>query len=177
MTATIVANDALRIDWLGTGSDAAGSVGITICPGRRDRRRDLDADLAVLVDRGVTRLLGLLPDSELAWAGVSDLRTRAQHAGIEYRQLAIPDQGTPGLSDAREMVAWCREGVAGGGRVVIACMGGLGRSGTIAACYLVEQGLSAPEAISAVRQARGARAIETRSQEAFVASYAAARQH
>ena len=79
----------------------------------------------------------------------------------------------PGLEDARELVRWCREGVAAGGRVVITCMGGLGRSGTIAACYLVEQGLSAPQAISAVRRARGPRAVETRSQEAFVAAYAA----
>jgi protein-tyrosine phosphatase/nicotinamidase-related amidase len=173
---TIVTNEVLRIDWLDIGSGGFSSVGITICPGRRDRRRDLDADLATLVDRGVTRLLCLLPDSELAWAGVSDLRPRAQGAGIEYRQLAVPDQGTPGLHDAREAVSWCRVGVAAGGRVVITCMGGLGRSGTIAACYLVELGWSAPEAISAVRHSRGPRAVETRSQEAFVAAYAAVRQ-
>jgi protein-tyrosine phosphatase len=176
VTETFEANDALRIDWLGAGFDAVGSVGITICPGRRDRHRDLSADLAVLADRGVTRLLCLLPDSELAWAGVSDIRIQAQCAGIEYRQFPIPDQGTPGLDDAREAVSWCREGIATGGRVVITCMGGLGRSGTIAACYLVELGRSAPKAISEVRQSRGPRAIETRSQEAFVAAYAAAQQ-
>ena len=170
---TLLASEALRVDWFSTDRDGHGSVGITICPGRRDRRRDLDADLAVLVDEGVTRLLSLLPDTELEWAGVPDLPVRARAVGIDYRQFPVPDMAVPGLEDARELVRWCREGVAAGGRVVITCMGGLGRSGTIAACYLVEQGLSAPQAISAVRRARGPRAVETRSQEAFVAAYAA----
>ena len=170
---TMLANQALRVDWFSTGPDGHDSVGITICPGRRDRRRDLDADLAVLVEGQVTRLLSLLPDTELEWAGVGDLPARARAVGIDCRQFPVPDQAAPGLEDARELVRWCREGVAAGGRVVISCMGGLGRSGTIAACYLVEQGLSAPQAISAVRRARGPRAVETRSQEAFVAAYAA----
>jgi protein-tyrosine phosphatase len=170
---TVLANEALRVDWFSTDREGHGSVGITICPGRRDRRRDLDADLAALVGGKVTRLLSLLPDTELDWAGVGDLPTRTRAAGIDWRQLPIPDQGVPGLDDARELVRWCGEGVGAGGRVVITCRGGLGRSGTIAACYLVERGLSAPEAISAVRRARGPRAVETRSQEAFVAEYAA----
>jgi protein-tyrosine phosphatase/nicotinamidase-related amidase len=170
---TVLASAALRVDWLSTDSDGDGSVGITICPGRRDRRRNLDADLAVLVGEGVTRLLSLLPETELEWAGVGDLPARARAVGIDCRQLPIPDQGVPSLDDARELVGWCREGLAAGGRIVIACLGGLGRSGTLAACYLVEQGQSAPEAISAVRRARGPRAVETKSQEAFVAAYAA----
>jgi protein-tyrosine phosphatase/nicotinamidase-related amidase len=170
---TILANEALRVDWFAADHDGRGVVGITICPGRRDRRRDLDADLAILVDAGVTRLVTLLPDTELVWAGVGDLPARVRAMGIDCRQLPIPDQGVPALEDARELVRWCREGLADGGRVVISCLGGLGRSGTIAACYLVEQGESPSQAISAVRGARGPRAVETRSQEAFVAAYAA----
>jgi protein-tyrosine phosphatase/nicotinamidase-related amidase len=170
---TVLANAGLRVDWISTDPDDHSSIGITICPGRRDRRRDLEADLALLVDEGVTRLLSLLPDTELEWAGVGDLPARARAMGIDYRQFPVPDQGVPSLEDARDMVRWCREGVAAGGRVVISCLGGLGRSGTIASCYLVEKGHSAPQAISAVRRARGPRAVETRSQEAFVAAYAA----
>ncbi len=190
---TIQANEQLRIDWLdtgmateapsattaGTGGGAngggAGTVGITLCPGRRDRHRDLDADLRVLVQAGVTRLLSLLPDTELEWAGVGDLPERAREAGLEFRQLPIPDQAPPGIDDAADLVAWCEAGVAAGGRVVITCMGGLGRSGTIAACYLVEHGVSASAAISTVRHARGPRAVETKAQEDFVVAYAESR--
>jgi protein-tyrosine phosphatase/nicotinamidase-related amidase len=169
----VVASSALRVDWFSNDARGRGSVGITICPGRRDRRRNLDADLAVLVDQGVSRLLTLLPDTELEWAGVGDLLTRARAVGIDSRQFPILDQSVPSLEDARELVRWCREGVTDGGRVVVSCLGGLGRSGTIASCYLVEQGQSAAHAISTVRGARGPRAVETRSQEAFVAAYAA----
>jgi protein-tyrosine phosphatase len=50
-------------------------------------------------------------------------------------------------------------------------MGGLGRSGTIAACCLVAAGMTPDAAIVAVRAARGPRALETAAQETFVASF------
>ncbi len=171
---TIRADQALRVDWLDLAGDGPGRLGITVCPGRRDRQRDLDSDLATLVDGGVSRLLCILPDTELDWAGVGDLSGRARALGLDLLQVPVPDQGVPGIGTARELVRWCEEGVAAGERVVVFCMGGLGRSGTIAACFLVDRGLTPPEAISAVRRSRGPRAVETRAQEEFVAAYAAA---
>ena len=56
--------------------------------------------------------------------------------------------------------------------VVVTCMGGLGRSGTLAACYLVAAGMSPDAAIAAVRTARGPRALETIAQEDFVVTFA-----
>jgi protein-tyrosine phosphatase len=53
-------------------------------------------------------------------------------------------------------------------------MGGLGRSGTVAACYLVAGGMSAATAIAAVRTARGPRALETITQEDFVITFTSA---
>jgi protein-tyrosine phosphatase len=53
-------------------------------------------------------------------------------------------------------------------------MGGLGRSGTVAACFLIGAGMSADEAIAAVRTARGPRALETAAQENFVVTFASA---
>jgi protein-tyrosine phosphatase len=52
-------------------------------------------------------------------------------------------------------------------------MGGLGRSGMIAACTLVDAGLSPTAAIASVRAARGPRALETSEQEEFVSRFAA----
>jgi protein-tyrosine phosphatase len=53
-------------------------------------------------------------------------------------------------------------------------MGGLGRSGTVAACFLVAAQMSPEAAIAAVRSARGARALETVAQEDFVVAFASA---
>ncbi len=58
---------------------------------------------------------------------------------------------------------------------MVTCMGGLGRSGTLAACTLVAAGVSPAAAIASVRAARGPRALETSAQEAFVSTFAGAR--
>ena len=116
----------------------------------------------------------LLTDAELRWAGVPDLGPRAQAAGLTYRRFPIPDQGTPDVADAIDLVRWCREATERGEAVVVTCMGGLGRSGTVAACFLVTAGMSADTAIAAVRAARGPRALETAAQEDFVVTFAAA---
>jgi hypothetical protein len=69
------------------------------------------------------------------------------------------------VADALEPVRWCREAAQRGQTVVVTCMGGLDRSGTLAACLLVSAG-TAPEAtIAAVRATRGPRALKTIAQE------------
>jgi protein-tyrosine phosphatase/nicotinamidase-related amidase/aminoglycoside phosphotransferase (APT) family kinase protein len=174
ITRTVEAELALRVDWIESDLIGAGRLGITLCPGRRDRGRDLRADLTQLRSQGATRLLCLLTDRELNWAGVPDLGSRAQSTGLTYRRLPVPDQGTPDAADAIDLVQWCREATARGEAVVVACMGGLGRSGTIAACILVAAGMSPDAATAAVRTARGPRALETVAQEDFVVTFASA---
>jgi protein-tyrosine phosphatase/nicotinamidase-related amidase len=171
---TADAESTLRVDWIGAELIETGRLGMTLCPGRRDRGRKLEADLDRLRSEGVSRLLCLLPDSELGWAGVSDLGPRAQAAGLEYRRFPIPDQGTPEVPDALELVRWCRDVTGRGESLVITCMGGLGRSGTVAACYLVTMGMTPNAAIAAVRSARGPRALENIAQENFVVTFASA---
>ena len=151
----------------------SGRLGVTICPGRRDRDRNLKADLARLRAEGVDRLLCLSTDAELEWAGVPELGSRAEAFGLNYRWLPVPDQGTCTLSEAVEIVAWCRDGLNRGESVVVTCMGGLGRSGMIAACTLVDAGVSPTAAITSVRAARGPRALETSGQEQLVSTFAA----
>jgi protein-tyrosine phosphatase/nicotinamidase-related amidase/aminoglycoside phosphotransferase (APT) family kinase protein len=172
ITRTVQAELALRVDWIESGLIGAGRLGITPCPGRRDRGRDLDTDLAQLRSHGGTRLLCLLTDSELRWAGVPDLGPRAQAAGLTYHRVPVPDQDTPDAADTIELVRWCREATARGEAVVVTSMDGLGRSGTVAACCLVAAGMSPEAAIAAVRTARGPRALETIAQENFVVTFA-----
>src|SRR5262249_15832564 len=167
---TVEANRVLRVDWVESPRIGPGRLGVTICPGRRDRDRTLEADVARLRDQGVDRLLCLSTSAELEWAGVPDLGSKAEAFGLTYRWLPVPDQGTCSLSEAVDLVGWCREGVERGESVVVTCMGGLGRSGMIAACTLVDAGVSPTAAIASVRAARGPRALETSEQEEFVST-------
>jgi protein-tyrosine phosphatase/nicotinamidase-related amidase/aminoglycoside phosphotransferase (APT) family kinase protein len=176
ITHTVQAELALRVDWIDPDLIGRGRLGITSCPGRQDQGRDLDADLTQLRSQGATRLLCLLTDSELHWAGVPDLGPRAQAAGLTYHRLPVPDQGTPDIADAVDLARWCREATERGGTVVVTCMAGLGRSGTVAGCFLVAAGISPDAAIAAVRTARGPRALETTAQEDFVVTFASAMQ-
>ena len=57
------------------------------------------------------------------------------------------------------------------GDAAVACMGGVGRTGTVAACALVSAGHSAAVAIARVRAVRHPTAVETPGQVAFVEGY------
>jgi protein-tyrosine phosphatase/nicotinamidase-related amidase len=174
---TVRANRRLRVDWISSPrlAGSGGRIGMTLLPGRKDRGRSLAEDLDVLAEADVHHILCLVTDEELEWAGVPTLKEDAAARGIEVRQLPIRDQGVPSLHDADEATRWVLESVDAGEDVVLHCMGGLGRTGTLAACALVTRGASAEEAIAAVRQARGPRAVEIEEQARFVREVAARR--
>lgn len=163
-------NRGLRVDRVAT-PEVPGRLGITICPGRRDKGRSLDEDVRSLLAGGTTRFVSFVTEDELDWAGVPELLPAMRAAGLRAEAFAIPDQRTPTQREAEPLVASLAASLAAGESVVLACMGGLGRSGMIAACVLRALGLSADDAIARIREARGPRAIETTLQEAFVSEY------
>ena len=170
------ANRRLRIDWVESGALATkGKLGMTLCPGRKDRGRSLDEDLDVLRQSGVSRLLCLATDPELEWAGVTGIEKGCVKRGIQFLKLPVKDQSVPSFDEQNLMVRWMSAALDAGQNVVLHCMGGLGRTGTVASCLLAARGLSAEDAIAAVRRARGPRAVEIADQAKFVEQYAAAR--
>ncbi|AKF09150.1 Putative tyrosine phosphatase-related protein [Sandaracinus amylolyticus] len=163
----------LRVDLVALPRSHRGQLGLTICPGRLDRDRDLDADLDTLRAMGTRTLVTLLGAPELAWAGVPDLAARAAGRGLETIAFPIRDQGAPAEPDVRALCRVIDERLARGETIVVHCMGGLGRSGLVAACVLIDLGLDAERALAEVRRARGPRAVESDAQEVFVRTYAA----
>lgn len=176
----------LRVDWLPSdrlgvaGGPRAGRLGLTFMPGKhgpslrypgRIYRRSLDGDLRALLDAGVRRLLLLVEDAELARWGDPNLVDRAAAAGLQVERRPIPDGHPPGSMAAMdEVVAWIGRARATGD-VAVACMGGVGRTGTVAACALVASGADADAAIGLVREVRHPTAVETPEQGAFVRAY------
>lgn len=175
------ATHPIGINWL--PAQDAGLVGLTFAPGKHGSsksgprwERDLDADLRRLIDHhGMDVLVCLLENHELARYMIHNLIPTAEVLGIKVLRLPIPDGGVlPRPGPVAELIAAIREQTDQGKRVVVHCAGGLGRTGTIAGCYLVEFGMSADEAIETLHRVRGRNCPETRGQEEFIAMYAVA---
>ena len=163
----------LRLDDVPEASVDGGGLALTLLPGRRDYGRVLDQDLAAIRAGHITHVCSLLSPDEYSRYGVEGLAEAVRTAGLEHRALPILDQAVPSIAEMRGLVHWMRRAIDGGGRVLVHCVGGLGRSGIAAACYLVAQGMEPVAAIAAVRRARSPRAIESRVQERFVLDFTA----
>lgn len=177
----------LRVDWIeaaSLGDGRPGRLGLTFLPGKngastlypgRVYRRSLADDLATLMASDVRWLLLLVEDDELARWGDPDFVERAATAGLTVERRAIPDGHAPASQrEMDEMLAWIAD-ARDVGDVAVACMGGVGRTGTVAACALVAAGWAADAAIDEVRRVRHPAAVETDAQVRFVAEYAAGR--
>jgi protein-tyrosine phosphatase len=176
----------LPIDWLEPsqlGDALPGRLGLTILPGKRGTsfrypgrvyRRDLDLDFALLRAVGVRRLILLVEEAELRRWSDPGIVERGEAAGVKVYRHPIPDGRAPGsIGEMETILSQVREARVSG-NVAVACMGGVGRTGTVAACALVAGGMTPDAAIDTVRAVRHPTAVETAEQERFVRSFAAA---
>ena len=149
---------------------------MTFLPGKRyyglsgRHWRDLAADAARLRDEyQVDDLLLLVEDHELETVHVPDIVEVMAANGITVIRFPIVDVDVP-TNSVRETLADVEARLADGRRVAVACMGGLGRTGTMVGCILRDGGLDGDEAIALTRATRHG-TIETSRQEQFVRDY------
>ncbi|MEQ9333458.1 dual specificity protein phosphatase family protein [Thalassobaculum sp.] len=127
-------------------------------------------DPAAIAAWGTSTVLGLTTAQEAERHGWSDLADRLAAVGITWLNAPIEDFMVPDAAFERAWPALRDRLIAvldGGGRILVHCRGGRGRSGTVVAALLVAGGLPADEAVRAVRKARPG-AIETPDQEAWI---------
>lgn len=151
-----------------------GSLGLTLCPGKKDAprnwRRDLGEDLRVIRNWNATTVVTLIEDHEFRMLGVDALEHEVRALGMDWVHLPILDVNIP---DHRFENAWALSGpklharLDAGERALIHCRGGLGRTGLVAALILVERGCAPQLAIQRIRAVRP-HAIETSAQERYV---------
>lgn len=147
-------------------------LGLTVLPGRKDWQHDLKLDIEVIKNQNYKAVVCLVPDQELKLYGVGDLIDSYNNAGIQYLHQPVFDQGVPSNDQAHLISDWIDARFHENQNVLVHCVGGLGRSGTIAACYLIDKaGYNAQAAIAKVRAVRSNRAIESLEQENFIKQY------
>ena len=164
----ILSGGQLRVDWLDHELMPKGNIGLTILPGRKDYSRSVDVDLKQLKEYGVNTIIPLITEDEFEHYGVSDLLEKYEEYGFTVHRLPIMDQLISSKKEMVDMVNYLEIAVQKDEKVLLHCVGGLGRSGLVAASYLKFKGLNSDEAIKAVRKVRGPRTVESKIQEEFV---------
>ena len=90
--------------------------------------------------------------------------------GLLTEHIPVEDFTAPTLNQVEQTITLIHFYLGKHMPVAVHCIAGLGRTGTIIACYLVEEGESAMEAITSVRGWRPG-SIETLDQEAVIQEY------
>ena len=132
-------------------------------PDRRAQRggtlRQFEDDLPVLRDAGIQSVVCLL--------NIPSHQRIFEAAGFTFLLSIVPDYQAPTLDQANRIMDFI---AAAPKAVAVHCEGGIGRTGTILAAFLIHQGSTAEDAIRQVRSVEPA-AIETNSQIKFLVEF------
>ena len=92
-------------------------------------------------------------------------------AGLIDRAEFVPDFQPPTIEQTDRVLSFIRLQMDGGVPVAVSCKAGVGRTGSILACYLISTGQTAEQAINRVRELRPG-SVESPAQLEFVHKYA-----
>ena len=118
---------------------------------------------------------------ELQWIrkqGVKSIITMTEHPlpeswikNVRYLHVPTEDLSAPDMDKINETVDFIQERIKNDEPIMVHCAAGIGRTGTILACYLIKyHNLSAKNAIEKIRKERPG-SIQSESQEIAVSLY------
>lgn len=116
-----------------------------------------------LAELGITTIIALLE-----YPPAPDVALRH---GVTWSHLPYADMTPPSDELITEFIALLNHAFAHERKVAVHCLAGLGRTGTLISCYLVDEGMTPTQAIAYVR-ARRPGSVQTRAQELAVIRYA-----
>ncbi len=149
-----------------------GRIGMGRAPGYGSDRFE---DFRSIKAQGISKIYCLQEEDELQYLtnGEDDFLKRREclfSIGIEFVSSPIGDFRIPTVDQAKELTDMILSDVRTGKDILIHCMGGLGRTGTVAGCTLVRFGIDPEIAIMTVRTVRPG-TLETDEQVWFVKNF------
>ncbi len=135
----------------------------------------LKDDIASWKRARIDAVLSLLTPDEEREMDLSAEAGEAKAQGMEFASFPIADRQVP-RSEAKwaEVLETMSRALLDGKNVLVHCRQGIGRSGLVAACLLVRNGMSPGAAVESVSAARGLPVPETAEQRDWIDHYAAA---
>jgi len=128
---------------------------------------DYAADLVHLRDWRPAIVISLTQAAEGVAAGAATLGPDLQESGTRWIAFPVPDYGVPTPDQGTQWTMAsqsARAALAGGGRVLLQCRGGCGRSGMVALRLMIETGEAPEAALDRLRRLRPC-AVETPAQQ------------
>jgi protein tyrosine/serine phosphatase len=159
--------------WLVDGQLLTGSYPGSFKPEltRRSLESILEAGIRTFIDL-TCKGEGLIP-----YEGVLKQLAEEKQIDVAYHRFSIKDRGLPATTLMQDVLRTIREEIAAGRMVYVHCWGGIGRTGTVAGCWLMEEGYSCDAALGRIQELRQktpdhyTRSPETDEQVAFVRNW------
>ena len=131
----------------------------------------LEDDIAHYKMKGITDVVSLLRNDEIAELNLLDEERFCTNANIGFTRLPIRDRGLPDLNLLKQLALKLAEILKNEASLAIHCRAGIGRAGLLSCCILQELGMDAEEAIKSVSNARGVIVPDTNEQREFILNY------
>ncbi|CUH66190.1 hypothetical protein TG4357_02297 [Thalassovita gelatinovora] len=138
---------------------------LAICP-LPGRGGSYDEDIEHLREWTPSLMISLTTEAEMVSEGAAHLGPDMIESGCRWVHMPVPDFGVPDpdfTAQWPEVSHTALTALKGGGRVVVQCRGGCGRSGMVALRLMVEAGEEGEAALARLRAARPC-AVETEAQ-------------
>ena len=124
---------------------------------------------------GVHAVLSLLTAEEERDLDLRDEADQVRRSGLEFLSFPIPDRQVPrSEAELGATLEKLNRMLSDGKNILVHCRQGIGRTGLVAACLLVKNGMSPGAAVDLVSAARGLAVPETTEQRDWIERYAPA---
>lgn len=133
--------------------------------------------LNVLKSKGIAAVISLIEADEVSTISrkIIPYAAAMKVEGIEVFNFPIPDFSIPTVAQMQQILAQIDYLMGQGKRVYVHCRGGIGRTGTVVGCWLIQKGLASPEDVfKQIQWLKSASALaahvspETEEQRAFI---------
>jgi hypothetical protein len=166
--------------WVSPGQLLAGEYPSTSHSPQRARAR-----IAAFLQAGFDNFIDLTSPGELPPYETLLKQEAAEYGkNVQYRRFPIGDYGLPTPEQMQAILDHLVQSLAQNRKTYLHCQGGIGRTGTVVGCYLVDRGLDGQQALAQLstwwrgvpKSAFYPHSPETGQQEDFVRNWRAGRQ-